>query len=115
MHNFKDLIVWQRAMDYVEMIYDITKNYPASEKHNLISQMQRAATSIPLNISEGCGRHTNPVFKQFLGHSLGSSYELETAIIISRRVKFITEEQSNQLLAPLSTIQRMLNKLMDTL
>jgi four helix bundle protein len=115
MHNFKELRVWQKGIDVVEDVYEVTRTYPESERHNLITQMQRAATSIPLNIAEGCGRGTKPVFKQFLGHALGSSYELETQIIVSKRLGFISNETEIRLLAPLNSLQRMLNKLIDTL
>lgn len=115
MHNFKELIVWQKAIDLVVEVYQSTKAFPQSERFNLISQMQRAATSIPLNIAEGCGRHTSPAFKQFLSHSLGSSFELETQIIVSQKLGFLDEVKANELLGPLASIQRMLNKLIDTL
>jgi len=115
MHNFKDLVVWQKRIDLVVSIYEVTQKLPQSERHNLISQMQRSATSIPLNIAEGCGRETNPAFKQFLGHALGSSFELETQIIISTRLSYLNQDQSEILMQQLSSIQRMLNKLIRTL
>ena len=115
MNNFRELIVWQKSIDLVVKIYDVTKNFPKDEKFGLISQMQRAATSIPSNISEGAGRNTNAWFKQFLSISLGSAHELETQIIISNKLGYINEECQDQLLIELKGIQKMLFSLSNTL
>jgi len=115
MNNFRELIVWQKSIDLVVKIYDITKNFPKEEKFNLISQMQRAATSIPSNISEGAGRNTNAWFKQFLTIAIGSAHELETQIIISKKLGYINEECQELLLADLTGIQKMLYALHNTL
>ena len=111
MHNFKELLVWQKAVDLVVMIYLAVEHFPDKERFNLISQMQSAATSIPSNISEGCGRNTNPSFKQFLSIALGSSYELETQIFISSRLGYLKEEDFNQLLSKTTEVQKMINGL----
>ena len=66
MHNFRDLKIWQRSMDFVVDIYNVTREFPVEEKYGLISQERRCAVSIPSNISEGAGRGTNPQFRQFL-------------------------------------------------
>jgi len=115
MHNFKDLRVWQKAVELVVMVYEVTKNFPQSERYNLTSQMQRAATSIPSNIAEGCGRGSNPAFKQFLGIALGSSYELETQIILSHRLGLLSSEEHDTLTSQVTEVQRMLNGLSNTL
>ena len=115
MNNFRDLIVWQKSIDFVVRIYDITKDFPKEEKFNLTSQMQRAATSIPSNISEGAGRNTNAWFKQFLSSSLGSAHELETQIIISNKLGYINEECLEKLLVDLTGLQKMLWSLSNTL
>jgi four helix bundle protein len=65
MNNFRELVVWQKSIEFVVKIYEITRHFPKEEKFNLISQMQRSATSIPSNIAEGAGRNTNPLFKHF--------------------------------------------------
>lgn len=111
MHNFKDLLVWNKAVDLVIKVYQCVEGFPQKEKFNLVSQMQRAATSIPSNISEGAGRNSNPDFKRFLAIALGSSYELETQIIISSKLDYLSDELSNELLQRTSEIQRMLNGL----
>ena len=115
MHNFKDLKVWQKSVDLVLSVYRVTKGFPQSERFNLSNQMQRAATSIPSNIAEGCGRVSNPAFKQFLGIALGSSYELETQIILSHRLGLLSSELHDTLSSQVTEVQRMLNGLLNTL
>lgn len=77
-NSFKDLIVWQKSMDLVESIYRITEKLPSKEQFGLISQMRRAAVSIPSNIAEGYGRQSKGSYTQFLSISRGSLLELET-------------------------------------
>ncbi len=80
MHQYKELKIWQKAMDITTEIYRITKLFPESERYGLISQMNRAAVSIVSNIAEGAGRNSNKEFVQFLAHSHASSYELDSAL-----------------------------------
>ena len=115
MNNFRELIVWQKSINLVVAIYEITKEYPKEEKFNLVSQMQRAATSIPSNIAEGAGRNTNALFKQFLTISIGSAHELETQIIISKKLEYINEDSYNDIIGELSGIQKMLYALHSSL
>lgn len=115
MHNFKELKVWQQSMDLVASIYEIVKQLPVEEKFNLTSQMKSAAVSIPSNISEGCGRNTTPLLKNFLYNALGSSYELETLIILCNRLTYISDVAFSSILSNLTSIQRMLNKFIATL
>lgn len=111
MHNFKDLLVWKKAVELVARIYQCLENYPLKEKFNLISQMQRAASSIPSNISEGAGRNTHPDFKRFINIALGSSYELETQIIISSKSGYLNEVCYKELLKRTTEVQQMPNGL----
>ena len=83
MHNFKELKVWQLAMSISKEVFIATRLFPSEEKFTLISQMMRSAISIPSNIAEGCGRKSNKEFYQYLNISLGSSFELETQLIIA--------------------------------
>ena len=108
MNNFKELIVWQKSVDFVVKIYQTTSKFPESERFNLISQMQRSGTSIPSNISEGARRKSNAVFKNFLTIALGSSYEIETQLIISKKLNFINEAECNDLVDNINEIQRMI-------
>lgn len=86
--DHKDLDVWKKSMDLVELIYDFTKSFPDDEKYGLSSQMRRSVISIPSNIAEGAARKGDKEFIQFLMVSLASLSELETQYIISIRLKF---------------------------
>ena len=96
MHNFRDLKIWQRSMDFVVEVYKITKGFPSEEKYGLISQQRRSAVSIPSNISEGAGRGTNPQFKHFLEISMGSCNEIITQLELASRLQFISSEQQKE-------------------
>ena len=115
MNNFRELKVWQKSIDLLIDIYNATSSFPEREKYNLIAQVQRSAVSIPRNIAEGCGRHSNPAFKQFLSVSLGSAYELETQLIISNKLNILEAESFNGLQSRLVEIQKMIYGLMNTL
>lgn len=93
MHNFRELRIWQRAMDYVERIYKVTGSFPKEEKYGLVSQLRSCAVSIPSNISEGAGRATNKQFKYFLEIAMGSCNEVQTQVELAFRFKFIAEEE----------------------
>lgn len=86
MKSHKELIVWQKAIDLVYEIYGITKEMPTSEQFGLVSQMRRASVSIPSNIAEGYSRQGLGEYIQFLSIAYGSASELETQIIISRKI-----------------------------
>lgn len=77
-HNFKELLIWKKAMKIVEDVYLLTKLLANEEKFELASQINRAVISIPSNIAEGSGRTSNKKFKNFLNSSISSSFELET-------------------------------------
>jgi four helix bundle protein len=85
MKTFKDLIVWQKSVDLVIEVYEFSKQLPKHEQYGLISQMQRAAVSIPSNIAEGYKRNYSKEFIQFLAIANGSSGELETQLLIAKR------------------------------
>ena len=93
MTSFKDLEVWKRGIDLVEDVYSLTAKFPANEQFGLVSQMRRAAVSIPSNIAEGQGRKNTKEFIQFLYIAKGSLAEIETQLIICERLKFIADAQ----------------------
>ena len=93
MHNFRELRIWRRSMDFVVKVYEVTSKFPTEEKYGLTSQLKRCVVSIPSNISEGAGRATNKQFKYFLEISMGSCNEANTQIELSYRFKFISQEQ----------------------
>lgn len=91
MTSFKDLEVWKRGIDLVEDIYTLTAKFPSNEQFGLVSQMRRAAVSIPSNIAEGQGRKNPKEFIQFLYIAKGSLAEIETQLIICERLKLIPD------------------------
>jgi four helix bundle protein len=111
MHKYKELRVWQKSMDLVIEVYNLTKSFPDTEKFGLISQMNRSAVSVPSNIAEGAGRNNPKEFYQFLGIAKGSLAELETQIEISRRLKFQNNNDFEQLLELTDHVGRMISKL----
>ncbi len=108
MNKFKELLVWQKAIDLAEDVYLLTKNFPSEEKFGLKSQIQRCVVSISSNIAEGAGRNSKNEFKHFLSVSLGSSYELETQLILANRFLYISKEASELILNKPDEIQKMI-------
>jgi four helix bundle protein len=106
MHNYNNLQIWQQAMDLVEEIYKLTASFPIEEKFGLVSQMTRAAVSIPSNIVEGAGRNSDKDFAHFISIAIGSLYELNTQIVLSERLGYIDQSQSQELQKKLDNLQR---------
>ena len=113
--NYRDLIAWQKAMDLVVRIYQITESFPKTETFGLTNQMRRAAVSIPSNIAEGQGRSTTKDFMHFLYIARGSLQELETQVIIAQRLEFITEAVHSELTTNICEIARILSGLLKSL
>ncbi|MBN1493557.1 MAG: four helix bundle protein [Candidatus Omnitrophica bacterium] len=108
MKHYKDLKIWQKGMDIVNAIYEITKKYPEDEKFGMISQMRRASVSVPSNIAEGFRRNHAKEFKQFLAVARGSIAELETQVFISANQGYITDDKQKALLEELDILSRMI-------
>ena len=115
MKTHKDLIVWQKSLDYVTEIYQLTKSYPKDEIYGLTNQLRRAAVSIPSNIAEGAARSTKKEFNQFLHISLGSLSELETQLLISENLGYLSKEDSLKKIEKLTEIRRILLGLISSL
>lgn len=109
--NFRNYKVWQDAVNYATLIYETTSQLPWFEKKGLCDQLQRAVISISSNIAEGAGRPTDADFAHFLDMALGSTNEVETQLLISKNLKYISEEQYNSLIDKLSGIQKQLTGL----
>ena len=107
MHNFKELKVWQKAIDLAVDIYKEMASFPTDERFGLVSQMKKWSVSIPSNIAEGSVRGTNKDFNRFLDISQGSAFELETQLIISQRLALIENETANELIAKTTEVQKM--------
>ncbi len=109
--TYRDLAVWQKAIELVTCVYENTKSFPADEKYSLVSQIRRAAVSIPSNIAEGYGRkHTND-YLRYLQISIGSVFELQTQLIISKNLNYIDNEKYDNLENKTREIERMLSSL----
>ncbi len=108
MHNFKNLKVWQKAMDLTDLIFDYSKDLPVSERYNLIDQINRCSCSIPSNIAEGSGKTTSKHFAEFLSISMSSSFELETQLLICERRKYGSMDKLISCMELVAEVQRMI-------
>jgi four helix bundle protein len=111
MRDFKKLQIWIDGIEQVISTYAITRSFPSEEKFALSNQMQRASVSIPSNIAEGSSRNSDIEFKRFLEMSIGSSFELETQLIIAEKLGYISNEQLSNELYSLNGLQRQINGL----
>jgi len=109
------LEVWKQGIDFVSELYIVTNDFPKHEQYGIISQIRRAGVSIPANISEGAARKGIKEFLHFLSISMGSISELETLLIISKKVNYLNELQYNKLISQLSSIARLLTGLQKSL
>ena len=109
--GYRDLVVWQQAMDVAVETYRLTSSFPKEEMFGLTSQMRRAAVSIASNIAEGEGRKSLNEFSHFLGITLGSKSELETQLILSERVNLLKETDTEPIKKSLDDIGKMLTAL----
>jgi len=112
--SYRDLKVWQKAMDWVEGVYRSTRMFPAEERYGITSQLRRAAVSVPSNVAEGQGRGGKE-FRRFVDIAYGSLLEAETQIELSRRLSFLSEGESAELMDQCSEIGKMLNGLKNSL
>ncbi len=109
--SYRDLLVWQRAMELAVRCYEETKAFPKDEIYGLTSQIRRCATSIAANIAEGYGRDSSGAYVQFLKVAQGSLKELETHVILATRLTYIGAEIESGLLSETDEIGRMLRAL----
>jgi four helix bundle protein len=107
MHNLKELKIWNKAIDLTVDVYKATADFPADERFGLLSQSRRSAVSIPSNIAEGAGRNSNKEFSNFLGIANGSSYELQTQLIISNKLNLLNDDLLDNLLKQIDELQKM--------
>ena len=104
-HNYRNLDIWKLGIDIVDQTYWVLENYPDRERFVLASQMSRSSVSIPSNIAEGSSR-MNKSFAHYVGISLGSSFELETQLIISKRRNYLSEVEFKNLIELINRFQR---------
>lgn len=113
--SHRDLIVWQKSMDLVVLVYKATEGFPRHELYGLTSQIRRAASSLPANIAEGQGRRSKPEFRQFLGNARGSLLELDTHLELALRLNYLTPTQSGRINEQLVEVSKILNGLLRSL
>lgn len=113
--SFRDLVVWQKAIDFVDATYQLTAGFPIEEQYGLTSQLRRAAVSIPTNIAEGYGRHSTSDYIRFLKIALGSLNECITQLEISVRLNFVNKDEVKEALELCAEIEKMLISLVNKL
>ena len=113
--QFKNVEAWQKAVALAVEIYRVCKMFPRDERFGLISQMQRAAVSVPSNIAEGRGRSTARDYRNFLFHARGSSHELETQIEIARLLGYVADDEASTLTEATNKVQRLINGIIRSL
>jgi four helix bundle protein len=107
MHQYKELKLWQKAIEFVSEIYLVTLKFPNKERFNLITQLNRAAVSIPSNIAEGEGRNSDKGFLNFLAIAHASSYEVETELFISKNLGYLLASDFDRQVQGLNELQKM--------
>ena len=115
MRNFRDLRVWQKSHHLALYVYSVTKTFPKEELYGLVSQIRRSATSIPSNISEGCGRSSEAELARFMTIASGSAAELEYQLLLSKDLMLISLPDYEKLNASLTEIRKMLNSFIQKL
>ena len=106
-HNFKNIKVWQKAVELAVLVYEVTKSFPTEEKFGITSQMRRSSVSTSSNIAEGSARNSSKAFCNCLDISLGESFELETQLIIAFRTGILPEEKFSLLSREIAELQKM--------
>jgi len=114
-NTYRDLHVWQKGLELAKQLYQITKHFPQDERFGLVSQVRRTAVSVVSNIAEGQARRTTKEFVQFLYVCRGSLAELDTQLILSSQLNYLTEKQYEDLSNMIDGLQRMLFRLIESL
>lgn len=115
MHKYKELKVWQKSVKLATKVYELTKAFPQDERFGITSQIRRAVVSISSNIAEGAGRASRKEFAQFLSIAYGSCYELDTQLLISNNIGFLSDEELKNIDELINEIQKMIYKLKESL
>ena len=113
--SYRDLVVWQQAMELAKLCYAKTRSFPRSEMFGLTAQIRRSAASVPANIAEGNGRENTGAYIQFLRVSQGSLKELETHVLLAQSVELMGQEDAEEILAKCERVGKLLRSLIRTL
>jgi four helix bundle protein len=109
--SYRDLVVWQKGIEFAKLIYPLSARFPADERFGLTSQIRRASVSVPSNIAEGQARHTTGEFVQFISHAEGSVAEVDTQPVIAVELDFVTKKHADPRFDLIGEERRMLNGL----
>jgi len=115
MRNFRTLKIWEEGIVIVKQVYELSKLLPDEEKYGLRSQICRSSVSIPSNIAEGCSRNSDIEFKRFLEIAIGSSFELETQLLIIQELLMVSLKEVKPIIDRLNIEQKMINNLISKL
>ncbi|MBI4711623.1 MAG: four helix bundle protein [Candidatus Omnitrophica bacterium] len=113
--SFKDLLIWQKGIEIVKSVYELTRRFPKEETYGLTSQIRRAAVSLPANVAEGFKRYFPKEYRHFLLIALGSAAELETEIIISCELSYLSKEELEAVSEKIDHFSRMISSLLKKL
>ncbi len=113
--SHRDLIAWQKAVELVTQVYEITRRFPADERFGLTQQLRRAAVSVPSNIAEGKGRGTSAEFARFLNIAAGSLTEIDTQLVIAEQLGFIKNDTLNEVAGSIAEVARIVTGLRKSL
>ena len=108
MHNFKELKIWKDSLELAHDVFKLTKNFPADERFGLVAQINRCSVSIPSNIAEGSSRKSSKEFGRFLEIALGSSFELETQLLIAEKCGYLSDQACQEIIERITQIQKMI-------
>lgn len=113
--SYRDLLIWQKSMDLIVDIYKVSAKFPKEEIYGLTAQIRRASISVPSNMAEGYGRRSTGDYKRFLNMALGSLFEVQTQLEVSKRLKYLGENEFEPLNELSYEIERMTNSLISKL
>ncbi len=115
MHNLRQLQIWKEGMEIAKAVYILLTGFPQSEKFGLISQISRCAVSVPSNIAEGSSRSSNKEFAHFLSIAMGSLFELETQLLLSIDLNYLTQTAGEKLMLDIILLQKKISTFKKTL
>lgn len=114
-NSYRDLIVWQKAMDLVVLVYELSSHFPRDEIFGLTAQLRKAAVSVPSNIAEGQARWSTKEFLHHMSIALGSTAEVDTQILVSIRLRYVSQDQASKALDLAAQVGKMINGLANSL
>lgn len=115
MKNYKELIIWKKGIEIVKSIYQVVKQFPPEEKYRVVSQITRAAISIPANIAEGSSRNSDKDYARFLQLALGSAFEVQTYLVVAKEMNMANTSDIEQIEVQLEEEIKMIHKFIKTL